>query len=119
MRSEDSQGLTDKHKLRDVEVAEITHEMIKTMNEPNQIPLKVFADIIKPFTYHAPREGQPLTYQQIRDWAKSFAMLLAGLCPESRERSLALTHLEEVVFWANASIARSPTTGAPAPGEKR
>ena len=76
-------------------------------NEPNQIPQDVSVDLIKRFTYHPPREGQHLTYEQIRDTAKSFAFLLCGLCPNSRERSLALTKLEEVVFWANASIARS------------
>lgn len=83
-------------------------ERTEPMQEPNQIPQNVSVDIIKRFTYHPPKEGQPLTYEQIRDTAKSFAMLLAGLCPESRERSLALTKLEEVVFWANASIARKP-----------
>jgi hypothetical protein len=29
------------------------------------------------------------------------------VCPNSRERSLALTKLEECMFWANASIARN------------
>ncbi len=31
-------------------------------------------------------------------------------CPDSRELSLAITHLEEVVFWANAAIARHEPT---------
>lgn len=76
------------------------------MDESNQIPQNVVVDINNRFTYHAPKEGQPLTYEQIREAAKSLALLIAGLCPDSRERSLAITHLEEVVFWANASIAR-------------
>lgn len=75
---------------------------------PNDVPPAIIADLKKRFTYHAPKEGQPQTYEQIRDAAHSFALLLAGLCPESRERSLAFTHLEEVVMWANASIARKP-----------
>lgn len=29
------------------------------------------------------------------------------LCPESRERSLAFTKIDEAVMWANASIARN------------
>ena len=77
------------------------------MTEPNQIPQDVVADLNHRFTYHRPKEGQSLTYEQIREEAKSLALLLAGLCPNSRERSLAFTKLEEVVFWANASIARS------------
>ncbi len=59
------------------------------------------------FTYHAPKEGQPEQYEEIRNKAKDFAYLLRSNCPESRELSLAFTKLEESVFWANASIARN------------
>ena len=45
-------------------------------------------------------------YQELRDRAKALADLLDELCPDSREKSLAFTKLEECVFWANASIAR-------------
>lgn len=58
------------------------------------------------FTYHPPRTGQPETYEAIRDAAKAFAMYLVALTPESREQSLAVTAIEEAVFWANAAIAR-------------
>ena len=58
------------------------------------------------FTYHAPTEGQPEKYEKIRGMAHSFAAELVEDCPESRELSLALTHLDEVVFFANAAIAR-------------
>ena len=33
--------------------------------------------------------------------------LMIASCPDSRELSLALTNLEQAVFWANASIARN------------
>ena len=59
------------------------------------------------FTYHKPKEGQPEMYQAIRSKAAELAYLLESSCPSGREFSLALTKLEEVVFWANASIARS------------
>ena len=59
------------------------------------------------FVYHPPKEGQPEVYAQIRAKAKEFALLLADLTPASREQSLALTALEESVFWSNAAIARS------------
>jgi hypothetical protein len=64
-------------------------------------------DIANRFTYHAPKAGQPERYQQIRAAARELADLLTAQCPESRELSLALTKLEEVVFWANAAIARN------------
>lgn len=64
-------------------------------------------DIEKNFTYHAPKEDQASRYQCIRDTAKGFAALLNSACPDSREKSLAFTKLEEAVMWANASIARN------------
>ena len=58
------------------------------------------------FTYHPPRDGQPQMYADIRDSAKELAYLLEAVCPEGREKSLAMTKLEEAVMWANAAIAR-------------
>jgi len=58
------------------------------------------------FTYHAPKEDQIKKYEEIRDRSHKLAQNLNALCPDSREKSLAITKLEEVVFWANASIAR-------------
>ncbi len=59
------------------------------------------------FTYHPPKEGQQEKYVALRSKAKDLAYLIMDKCPESREKSLAMTHLEEVIFWANASIARN------------
>lgn len=59
------------------------------------------------FTYHAPKEGDPEKYVAIREKAKELAYLLDEMCPNSREKSVAMTNLETAVFWANASIARN------------
>lgn len=59
------------------------------------------------FTYHAPKGDQPQRYDVIRTTARQFAMKIEDLCPDSREKSLAMTKLEEAVMWANASIARN------------
>lgn len=59
------------------------------------------------FTYHTPKDDQPERYQRIREEMKRLAYLVHELCPDSRERSLALTKLEEASMWANASIARN------------
>ena len=58
------------------------------------------------FTYHAPKPGQPEQYERIRSKAKELAYILDEECPSSRELSLAITNLEQAVFWANAAIAR-------------
>ena len=58
------------------------------------------------FTYHTPFGDQTSRYEDIRRWGYNFASALDATCPESRELSLAITKIEEAVFWANASIAR-------------
>lgn len=59
------------------------------------------------FVYHAPKPGQPERYAELRAEAKAFAEYLSHMCPVSRELSVAITHLETCVFWANAAIARN------------
>jgi hypothetical protein len=59
------------------------------------------------FTYHAPKGDQPERYERIRMRAGFVAQTINELCPDSREKSLAMTKLEEAVMWANASIARN------------
>lgn len=63
--------------------------------------------IEKVFTYHPPKEGQAERYVALRGKAKELAELVDAECPNSREKSLALTKLEEVIMWANAAIARN------------
>lgn len=63
------------------------------------------------FTYHPPQGDQPERYTRIRAGGKELAALLMELCPHTRERSLALTKIEEAVFWANAAIARTNPEG--------
>ena len=65
------------------------------------------ARLDKDFTYHPPKADQVPRYNVIRNCAGTFAAVLLENCPPSRERSLALTALEEAVMWANASIARN------------
>jgi hypothetical protein len=64
------------------------------------------AELAIRFTYHAPKEGQPEKYTALRDKAKELAVMINEMCPESREKALAFTHVEDAVMWANASIAR-------------
>lgn len=66
-------------------------------------------DIDRIYTYHPPKPGQPERYGKIRAKAKELAELIDAECPQSRERSIAMTDLENAVMWANASIARNET----------
>jgi hypothetical protein len=64
-------------------------------------------ELEKRFTYHPPKDDQPIRYARLREAAKNFAYLIDDLCPNSREKSLAWTHLEDAVMCANAAIARN------------
>jgi hypothetical protein len=64
------------------------------------------------FCYHRPFGSQPARYVEIRTAARAFAMLLDRNCPNSREKSLAITSLQQAVMWANAAIAINETEPA-------
>lgn len=57
------------------------------------------------FTYHAPFGDQSGRYEALRAHARGMALLIDKLCPDSREKSLAITNLQQAIMWANASIA--------------
>jgi hypothetical protein len=64
-------------------------------------------DLKNRFIYHAPKDDQPERYETIRAEGYVLAKFIDDLAPESREKSLALTKVEEAVMWANAAIARN------------
>lgn len=77
----------------------------------NPIKPEVQADLDNRFTYHSPQPGQPQRYTALRGQAKELAESILRLTPQSREQSLALTNLEQAIFWANAAIARNEKGG--------
>lgn len=64
-------------------------------------------DLDNRFTYHPPQGSQQNRYVLIRDHAKGLAEFIVSNTPDSREQSLAITNLEQAIFWANAAIARN------------
>ena len=59
------------------------------------------------YIYHPADSDQEKKYSRIRHKAKELAYIIDEECPDSREKSLAMTKLEEASMWANASIARN------------
>lgn len=57
------------------------------------------------FTYHKPFGNQSERYEVLRSQAKILAAFIADYCPDSLEKSLALTNLQQSIMWANAAIA--------------
>lgn len=59
-------------------------------------------------TNHAPADDTVVNkFERIRTEAKQLGHEILDLCPDSREKSLALTNLEQTVMWAVAAIARN------------
>jgi hypothetical protein len=65
------------------------------------------ADITNRFSYHRPDEKKAEKHEKIRGDMLRTAHYWNGELPDSREKALAITKLEEAMFWANAAIARN------------
>lgn len=63
-------------------------------------------DIDNLFDHHAPDAGAVQQHEQYRAECKRLAGAIDNL-PPGREQSLAMTNLEQALFWGNAAIARS------------
>jgi hypothetical protein len=65
-------------------------------------------DMINRFTSHPVTEEETAkALDTIRLQCLRLSSYIGQYVPKGRERSTALTKLEEVMFWANAGIARS------------
>jgi hypothetical protein len=71
------------------------------------------------FSYHPPHGDQEVRYDIIRGQAKSMAIHIEKWCPRSREKSLAITKLQECVMMANAAIAIHEVKPEVAPDDDR
>lgn len=64
------------------------------------------------FRYHPPQtEQRRQAHETVRSGLLTTAERLYELLPDGREKSLAITKLEEAMFWANAALARTPDAG--------
>lgn len=73
------------------------------------------AELDNIYTYHAPHSDQVRRYGHIREMAKLYAQAVLNSCPPSRERSLALTGIQQATHMANAAIAIHEPVPAPVP----
>ena len=59
--------------------------------------------------YHRPNESGIAAIATMREHAHNWGMGILDRVPEGREQAIALTKIEEALFWANAGIAREPS----------
>ncbi len=65
------------------------------------------SDLYVRFGFHpADTQDRQDRHGQVRQACLRAAQALDDLVPEGREKSLAITKLEEAMMWANAGIAR-------------
>lgn len=70
-----------------------------------RVPRGPLEQVKHSFAHHPPKEDQPERYASLRRYGTSLAEEILRRVPDSRERSLALTKVEEAVMWANKGIA--------------
>ena len=76
-----------------------------TADHHTQRPLSMQEQLDNWFSYHPPIDLQAERYAAIRAAAKTFAETLCALCPHSADRTVAIRHVRDAVYSANASIA--------------
>jgi exoribonuclease R len=64
------------------------------------------AELKNRFEYHKPDSLRAIKHADLRLATQSLAFIFNEYLAEGREKALAMTKLEEAMFWANASIAR-------------
>ena len=83
------------------------------MTDPKQSPYDLAIHNVdyspaQPFSlnlvYNAPKGNQVQRMQTLNDHFIRACNMIETLCPSSRDRSLALTHIQEARMFANASI---------------
>jgi hypothetical protein len=62
------------------------------------------------FKYHQPDQVRRASHERVRLAAGDLADEINIHAPDGREKSLAITKIEEAMMWANAAIARQPAT---------
>lgn len=64
-------------------------------------------DVMHRFSFHpADTEYRQQAHEAVRAQCLRLAVALNDLLPDGREKSLAITNLEQTMFWANAAVAR-------------
>jgi hypothetical protein len=73
----------------------------------------------KAFTNHRPSDEGVARILELRKAFSAAADLIESVCPASRERSVAMTELENACMWAVKSIVLNDPNSVPTPDGPR
>jgi len=76
------------------------------MSELSRVDIPRYQRTVFNMTNQPPTEERIERIETVRASAKRLVGIMYQNCPESRERALGLTKLEESLMWSVASIAR-------------
>lgn len=62
------------------------------------------------YSYHAPSEEGIERHQNLTSAFMVIDTIVDEICPDGREKSICMTHLEEAKMMASAAVARNPET---------
>ena len=63
------------------------------------------AEILETFRYHSPNPGNVKRHESIREHMAATTVYVAACIPDSRERSLYITLMQQAQMMANAAVA--------------
>jgi hypothetical protein len=82
----------------------LTHEIFSSDDNLN----KAVEDLQNRIKHQPPQHDRTVAkHEDIRAAVSMLGKVILTLVPEGREQDLALTRLEEMLFWCNAGIARN------------
>lgn len=81
---------------------------MSTQAQPSTAPQTAIdaMELARRFNAHQPESWQVHAMEEMRQMLHDCARRVAEIVPKGREQSLAITHLEEAMFQANAGISR-------------
>lgn len=73
----------------------------------NHFDKNIAERIDRDFKHYSLKKSQISKFAELAEMARQFARMINEYCPNGREKSSALTKIEESIMWTNASIARN------------
>lgn len=80
-------------------------EQFSLTNTQKERTVTMHDEIHERFKHHPPTPERIESHQVIRNTSEDLAHVYVDILPDSREKSLALTALQEAAMWANAALA--------------